>query len=561
MHDLLITNALICDGTGAPLSEGAVAVTNGRIAAVNPAHGHARDRVDAQGLVLAPGFVDVHTHYDAQLTWDPMARPSPEMGVTTVVVGNCGFGIAPCRIEHRNLTLRSLTKVEGMPLEALLTGVRWEFETFGDYLDQLAQRGVGPNVAAYANHSCIRTYVMGEDAVRRAATPTENAAMADLLREAMHQGAIGLGTSTLEGHNGDGGIPMPSRFADDDEFRSLAAVLGEFGRGVLQITKGESPSIGFLEELAATSGRPVQVCPMLQDPGQPEHVFECMQAYTDAHRRGRELYGQVSPFPEIMDFSLREPFPLEGLETWGEAMATGDDRTLRTVLEDRGFRERVKAELSEIGAPFRFSNQWSTMTIKSPGSEDSRALGDRSIADVAVQRGTHPLDCLLDIALADDLKTEFTVGMFNAVESEVARLLTHERSCIGLGDAGAHLTFFCQAGTGLFLLQRYVRERGDLTLEDAIQRLTSAPADAMRIPERGRIVPGAHADLVLLDPAEVGIGARCQVADLPGGLERVHTPALGVHGVWVNGTQLVNGTGKLIELSQGPGSVLREFHS
>ncbi len=287
MNDLVIRGALIVDGSGSEPATGDVAVLDGVISAVGKHGLTGTQLVDGSGLVLAPGIVDIHTHYDAQLTWDASASPSPQMGVTTVVVGNCGFGLAPCHPDHRDLTLKNLTKVEGMPLDALLNGVLWEFETFTDYLDMLVARGVVLNVAALANHSCIRTYVMGIDASQRRATPAEIKAIGDLLRDAMEAGAIGLGTSTLESHNGEGGVPMPSRFACDDEFREFARVLGEIGRGVFQITKGASTSIEFIEELSALSGRPVQVCPMLQDPGRPADVFDCMDAYAAATARGR----------------------------------------------------------------------------------------------------------------------------------------------------------------------------------------------------------------------------------------------------------------------------------
>ena len=230
------------------------------------------------------------------------------------------------------------------------------------------------------------------------------------------------------------------------------------------------------------------------------------------------------------------------------------------IFRDPSFRERVKSELETAGAPFRFSNQWNTMTVKSKASHERQVQDKRSIAEMAKAQDKHPLDCMLDLALSECLQTNFTVGMFNAEEDAVTRLLTHERACIGLGDAGAHLTFFCQAGTGLYLLQRFVRERGDLTLQDAIYRLTRQPAEAMRIGGRGRITVGAHADLFLFDADTVGIGERCMVDDLPGGLERVHTPPLGIHGVWVNGQRVVDASGSLVQQIQ-PGSVLRQFRT
>tara|TARA_Y100001934_G_C12376525_1_gene789547 strand:- start:2722 stop:4407 length:1686 start_codon:yes stop_codon:yes gene_type:complete len=557
-YELVIRNARIVDGSGADAWIGNVGIAEGKIAFVGPSSTVGDEIVDAEGLVLAPGFVDIHTHYDAQLTWDPAATPSPEMGVTTVVIGNCGFGIAPCKPEHRDLTLRNLTKVEGMPLDALLQGVRWRFESFAEYLESLEMGGLVPNVAAFANHSCIRTFIMGADAAKREANAEEIKAMAHELETALAAGAIGLGTSTLESHNGEGGVPMPSRFASPQEFRAFAEVLGRFGRGALQITKGESPSIEFMEELAEISRRPIQICPMLQDPGHPEAVFEFMDAYAAAAARGNDLYGQVSPFPEIMDFTLFEPYPLESLETWRPAMAAKDTEALCAVYRDEGFRQRVREELTHAGAPFRFSNQWNSMRIKTPGSEESAKLMQATIAELAQERAVHPLDCMLDIALADGLKTEFTVGMFNSEESAVAELLRHPRSTIGLGDAGAHLTFFCQAGTGLYLLQKYVRKRKAMRLEEAVQRLTSQPAAALRIPGRGKIEVGAAADLVLFDADEVGLGPKCTVDDLPGGLERVHTPARGVRGVWVNGERVVDEHGALHPVNR-PGLVIREF--
>ena len=556
MHDLVIENALLCDGTGAPAIEAGVSVSAGKISGIGANLGAARHKVDAQGLVLAPGLVDIHTHYDAQITWDTTTSPSPEMGVTTVVMGNCGFGIVPCRPEDRELTLRNLTKVEGMPLEALLEGVQWRFESFGEYLDTIERRGVVPNVATFAAHSNIRLYVMGKGNTEREATPGEITRMQEVLRETLAAGAIGLGTSTAESHNGDGGIPMPSRFAGADEFRALVETLGEVPGRVFQITKGKGPDIEFLEEIAKDTGCSVQVCPLLQDPGQPGFVFEEMAKVAAARSRGVELYGQVSPFPEILEFTIESPFLLESIQAWRPAMAAADKQALKSIYLDESFRKAVREELTHAGAPFRFSNQWNTMTITRGHSPASRALEGRDVAAIAKERDVHPLDCMLDIGLDDDLKTNFKCVVFNADEQEVKKLLAHEYSVVGLGDAGAHLTFFCQAGSGLYLLQNFVRKNRALSIEHAIQLLTSQPADAFRIPDRGRIKVGGNADLFLFDPDEAGLGERCVVADLPGGVERIHTPALGVHGVWVNGEQVAD-AGGLIANAARAGRVIR----
>ena len=263
MHDLTITNARVHDGLGAPAFDGGVAVADGRIVEVGPEVGRGRVEVDAEGLALCPGIIDAHTHYDAQLTWDPYAVPSTGLGVTTVITGNCGFTIAPCRPEHRDLMLRHLERVEGMSIEALRAGTRWDFESFAEYLTALERSGAVPNVAAYCGHSAIRTWAMGAEATERAATDSEVAAMTEALRQALDAGAVGFSTTTVEAHNGADGAPMPSRLADDREMRAMARTLREAGRGVfLAALGGDHPVFGdrepmaFLEAMAEESGRP-----------------------------------------------------------------------------------------------------------------------------------------------------------------------------------------------------------------------------------------------------------------------------------------------------------------
>lgn len=555
MHDVTIFNARICDGLGNPIQPGAVSITGDRISAVTDEPAPARQSIDAKGRVLAPGIVDTHTHYDAQITWDTTTAPSPSMGVTTIVMGNCGFGIAPCRPEFREQMLRNLTKVEGMPLPALQRGVHWNFESFGEYLDAIASRGTVANVAGFVGHACIRAYVMGEAASQRTATDEELTQMQAVLEQALEDGAIGIGTSTAESHNCEGGVPVPSRFAAEKEFLAFSDVMRKSSKGIWQITKGTGPSMTFLEQLATSANRPMQICPMLQDPGKPEWVFEEFAQIHDARSRGCELFGQVSPFPEVMEFNLHEPFMFESIRAWKRAMEANGTHAKMSIYQDPGFREKVKNELTQPGGPFRFSNQWVSMTILQ--SSDDELIGT-TVAQIASQRGIHPLDCMLDIGIADQLQTQFRCEMFNADEAAVARLLDDEFSTLGLGDSGAHLTFFCQAGTGLYLLQRYVRERGDFPVEKAIQWLTSDSAKALRLPLRGELTRGYKADLFLFDPDTVGIGDRCWAADLPGGLERVHTPPLGVHGVWVNGQRVVDESGLLAE-SPHTGEVIRQF--
>ncbi len=303
MHDLVIDNAQVVDGLGAPAFAGGLAIKSGRIVAVGTDLGQAHTHVDADGLVLAPGIIDLHTHFDAQLTWDSFATPSPTNGVTTVVIGNCGFTIAPCKPEHRDLTMRNLEHVEGMPLEALRAGVDWSFESYPEYLDLLEQKGSVPNVASFCGHSSVRVNVMGEDAMKRTATDAEVAQMKRIVREAMAAGAIGFSTSTLEQHNGENGVPMPSRFAGEYELLELTGALGEAGKGVFMLTKGMNTTVPWLEDVAARNGRPVMIAAMFTDPNDPERVVREFGEIETARRRGRELWGQVGCYPLGMEFS------------------------------------------------------------------------------------------------------------------------------------------------------------------------------------------------------------------------------------------------------------------
>ena len=560
MHDLVVDNATVYDGLGGAPQAGGVAVSGGRIAAVGGDLGAARERVDARGLALAPGIVDIHTHYDAQLTWDPFATPSTALGVTTVVIGNCGFTIAPCRPDDRDLTLRALTHVEGMSLEALRAGVRWDFETYPQYLEAMERRGVVPNVASFVGHSSVRTYVLGADATRRAATPAEIAEMRRLVLEAVRAGAIGFATSTLEQHNGENGIPMPSRLADEAEMLALTGALGEAGRGVFMLTKGMTSTIPWLESIAAKSGRPVMIAAMFVDPGDPTRVFRELSEIETARARGRELWAQVGCFPLGMEFTLRHPYPLEAFLAWRPAILAGDDEAAyRRVLADPSFRKSLKEEAATPGVPNRFSYKtFAHLAIAEVQRAEHQALIGRTIGELAGESGRDPWDVFLDFGLDGELDAMFDCKLFNTDENEVRRLLRHQYAAVALSDAGAHLSFLCDAGFGLHLFGHWARERGDLTLPEAVKRVTSDVATAYRIAGRGRLAPGAFADLLLFDPATVGRGPKRRVNDLPTGATRLDTPAVGVHGVWVNGVRTVDERGPVKDCGR-PGRVLRDF--
>jgi N-acyl-D-aspartate/D-glutamate deacylase len=559
VHDLVIDNARIIDGLGHPAREGDVAVAGGRIAAVGWDLGTARQRIDAQGLVLAPGIVDIHTHYDAQLTWDPFATPSTALGVTTVVIGNCGFTIAPCRPQHRDIVMRNLTHVEGMSLEAMRAGISWDFESYPEYLRSLERRGVVPNVASFVGHSSVRTYVLGEDASQRPATDAEIAEMRRLVLEAVQAGAIGFATSTLEQHNGEAGIPMPSRLADEKEMLALTGALGEAGRGVFMLTKGMTSTIPWLERIAAANGRPVMIAAMFVDPGDPRRVFKELGEIEAARTRGRELWAQVGCFPLGMEFTLRHPYPLEALMAWRPALEASSDARYRQVLADPSFRRALIHEMGQPGVPNRISNEnWDHLTVMEVKKPALRHLEGKIIGQMAREQKREPWDVFLDLGLEDDLDTMFDCRLFNTDEQKVSELLRHPCAAVALSDAGAHLSFLCDAGFGLHLFGHWVRERGDLTLPQAVRAVTSTVADACRIPDRGRIAPGAWADLLLFDPATVGRGEKRRVNDLPTGAFRLDTPAMGLHGVWVNGVCTADASGVIADCGR-PGRVLKEF--
>jgi N-acyl-D-amino-acid deacylase len=559
VHDLAIENASLIDGLGTPARPASLAVKDGRIAAVGNDVGTARTRVDARGLALSPGIIDLHTHFDAQLLWDRFATPSVALGVTSVVIGNCGFTIAPCRQKDRDRTLRNLTHVEGMPLEALRAGVDWGFESYPQYLELLERKGLVPNVASFVGHSSVRTYVLGEDASKRAATKAEVAEMKSLVTDALRAGAVGFATSTLEQHNGENGIPMPSRLADEHELLELTGALGEVGKGVFMLTKGMTTTVPWLEQVSARNGRPVMIAAMFVDPNDPTRVFSEFEEIGAARSRGRELWGQVGCFPLGMEFTLRHPYPLEALLAWRRAIEAEGSEQFQRVLGDRGFREAVKAEARSKTVPNRFSyHSLEHMEIREIRQPRHSALVGRNVAEQARAEGKDPFDWFFDFGLDGELDALVDCKLFNTDEDAVRGLLRNPHAAITLSDAGAHLAFLCDAGFGLHLFGHWVRERGDLTLEQAVQSVTSRAADVYRIKHRGRLVPGAWADLLLFDPATVGRGGKRRVWDLPGGASRVDTPAVGLHGVWVNGVHVVDEHGPIADSGQ-PGKLLREF--
>jgi N-acyl-D-aspartate/D-glutamate deacylase len=390
---------------------------------------------------------------------------------------------------------------------------------------------------------------MAEDAPKRAATAAEIAGMRQIVLGGVRAGAVGFATSTSANHNGYGGIPMPSRLADDTELRALVGCLGEAGRGVFMITKGGGTSMQFLEEIAAASGRPVIVAALLHNNVNPRATFDELDAIAAANARGRRMHGAVSCCPLTMDFTLHSPYVFEGLKAWKPALALKGE-SYKAQLRDPEFRKRIREEIQNPAAGVRlFNGEW-----------DKVYAGQRTIEDIARETRSDPLDAMLDLALSENLDTEFSALLLNSDEDAVGRMLRHPHSLVSLSDAGAHLTLFNDAGFGLHLLGHWVRELGVLGLEEAAWRLTGHPGKIFGIRNRGSLRPGNFADLLLFDPAAVGRGPKTRVRDLPAGGARLVTPAVGVHGVWVNGVRVADENG-LRGLERLPGKVLREFDS
>ncbi|MBN9516015.1 MAG: amidohydrolase family protein [Alphaproteobacteria bacterium] len=559
MFDLVIRDAEIFDGSGAKPVHGDVAVTNGRIAAIGPRLGAAKETVKADGLALAPGIIDGHTHYDAQITWDPFVDPSPALGVTTTVLGNCGFTIAPCKPQDRDLTMRHLTHVEGMSLDALRAGIRWEFESFPQYLDMLEKNGVGPNVACFAGHSAIRTFVMGTDATERAATEAEVAQMADLVRGAMKAGAVGFASSTAEAHNGEGGTPMPSRLADDRELRALVRAMSESGKGVYMLTKGSKTSIPYLEDIAAEAKRPVVIAALFHSNTNPTASFDWLRQVNEARARGHELVAQTSCCPLSMDFTFKSPYLFESMQAWKPAMAAHDPAELEKIYRDPAWRASVRAELEAKRGRLLFNSEWNKLFVVETAKAENRALEGATLDVLAKQAGKEPLDFILDFALSEKLDTMFVAQLLHNDDAAVGKILADPNTHISLSDAGAHLTFFCDAGFGLHLMGHWSRDLGVLDLPQAVHRLTGQPAKLFGIEGRGLLREGYAADLMLFDPATVARGPKRRAHDLPAGAARLTASAVGLHGVWINGTRAADEKGFCADPKARPGEVLRRF--
>ncbi|HEY6982074.1 N-acyl-D-amino-acid deacylase family protein [Reyranella sp.] len=531
-YDLKITGGTIIDGTGKPGFVGDVGIKKGKLAAIGKAEGPAETTIDARDRAVSPGFVDVHTHYDAQVLWDRMLSISPWHGVTTTVIGNCGFGVAPTRAAHRKLILQTLEKVEGMSLDALQAGLgdTWPFETFPQYLDTLETRGMAINVAALFGHTPLRLYVMGEASTERPATADEVAAMKKLVREAMEAGAIGFGTSMSVSHNGYAGKPVPSRQATVQEMEALVSVMGEMKRGLMQITIGREFSTKAMAEVSRKYGIPVTWTALLSYLYGPGGHRKQLALAAEQRKSGAMVIPQVSCRPLNFEFTFAEPFIFDVMKFMNE-LAVEDARApgaRRRAYADPAWRRKFTAELTPL-----FQRWWDRTIIA--WAPSARELEELPLAVAARKLGKDPVDLALDLALANDLQARFRMAVMNFDEAEVAELITDPNTIIALSDAGAHASQLCDACYSTHLLGHWVRERKTFTLEQAVHNLTQRPAEMFGISDRGVLAEGRPADVVVFDPKTVGPGPLRRIYDLPAGADRLVSEANGIDAVIVNG--------------------------
>ena len=554
MADLVIRGGTVVDGTGGASRVADVAVTDGVISGIgeNIGAGGATE-LDASGQIVSPGFIDIHTHYDAQVFWDPWLTPSCHHGVTSVIAGNCGFSIAPIRPELTGLLARTLQHVEDMSLDTLTVGVPWdEFESFPQYLDAVERRGVALNYGCYIGHTALRLFTMGPEGYERAATEAELVTMAGLVDEAMAAGAAGFASSSSPTHNGDGGRPVPSRVANLEEIRRLAAPVGESGHGVIALLPGGVLTNDELFDLQREIGRPITWTALLTVAGLPYHL-KVMEEHDAARAQGIEVWPQVSCRPLVFQMNLAEPFTLNMRPTFAELMGLSKGERV-AAYRDPSWRARAEVDLAGRGfIPFN----WSALSIAECAARPE--LQGRRVPDVAAEWGVSPLDALLDISLLDDLRTRFNSVLANDDAEAIAWLLPRDGVLIGLADSGAHVSQLCDACFATDLLGNWVRDRDVMSMERAIHKLTGEPAGVFGLADRGVLAEGMAADIAVFDPATVAPGPVRRIVDFPADGERLTADApVGMNHVLVNGVPIRRDGAPVSEaLDSTPGRLLR----
>jgi N-acyl-D-aspartate/D-glutamate deacylase len=561
MLDCLVAGGTLIDGTGSPRRRADVGIRDGRVVALGQVDEPARRIIDASDLIVAPGFVDIHTHYDAQLFWDPTASPSPLHGVTTVFGGNCGFTIAPMAPEAADYLMRMLARVEGMPLESLQAGLDWDWRTFGEWLDRLDERGVAVNAGFLVGHSAMRRLVMGEDAVGKPASEEQLAAMVRMLHDSLAAGGMGFSSSQAPTHNDGDGQPVPSRAATRDELLALAGAVRDHPGTTLEFI----PTVGAFDEehmdlmaaMSLAADRPLNWNLLAPTSGNPEMHVHQLSSSDYAATQGAWVLALTVPQPMVLRLSFQSGFVLDALPGWASCFALPVAER-KAALQDPAVRQTLRegAASPEAGV---FSNlaRWDRMMVAETFSPQNAALAGRTAGDIGAEQGKDPFDALLDIVVSDDLRTGLmppTPGDDPESWRLRAEVWRDPRAVVGASDAGAHLDMLSTFTYTTSLTGPSVRERGLLSLEEAVHLLTEVPARLYGVRDRGRVAEGCYADLVVFDEQRVSPGPVHTRRDLPAGAGRLYAEAEGIEHVLVNGTEIVAGkefTG------ERPGQVMR----
>jgi N-acyl-D-amino-acid deacylase len=554
--DLIIRNGTVVDGTGASRHQADVAIAQGRIVEVGKVRDGADRIIDAAGLIVAPGFIDPHTHYDAQICWDPLITCSSWHGVTTVVMGNCGVGLAPCKPAERDVAAWNLVHVEAIPYAVLNQGITWDWETFPQYMDAAQRRGLGINVGFLAALSPFRHWAMGEDAMARAATETETAQIRELLRESMAAGAFGFSLTVMPQHVGYKGQPLACRLASRDELSSYASVLREAGHGVVEIALTRQPSglsedeYGLLDLLSHASERPVTWLNLRDRDDAPEAWTQTLDKAAPLLERG--CRPQVAARPLIIEFNLRNPFLFSSMNSIKPAFGDKSVEELKTFYAGAEFRRSFAGELGRRAV---LRDIWDRASIKEATKPALKAIEWKSVSAIARERNADPLNVFFDLAIEDDLNLTFMMPVLDINEERVARKFSDPRTMIGISDGGAHVDMLCNAGYPTYLIGNFVRGKQAITLEHAVKRITSEPARFFGMTDRGELRAGLAADITIFDFDRIDSPERPEVRhDFPGGGRRLVTQSQGIEYTIVNGKVLYEGgkhTGVL------PGRVLR----